>query len=38
MYQWISNPQLRELYRSKLEAQSFGKAPFGIWDEYPFVD
>lgn len=37
-YQWISNGQLRELCRSKLEAQSFGKALLGIWDEYPLAD
>jgi len=32
-YQWISNPQLRELCRSKLEAQLIGKALLGIWDK-----
>jgi len=32
-YQWISNPHLRVLCRSKLEAQPFGKALLGIWGE-----
>ena len=37
-YQWIPDPQQGEFCRSKLEAQSFGRALLGIWDKYPSVD